>query len=168
MPSLYVPMTPRGFAQKVCEQLNAQQWSLPFTARRGYVPKLKLEQLGPVRVVVCPKAFVTSREDETGWRHAIDVDIGITQKIKNQLHKIDKASQDTIEDTSQTDELNGLVTDIISWIQSDTYAPPFGFEVDAILAAPLYHQEWLIENHQFLSVLTLRFSGTVGDDPDED
>lgn len=68
----------------ITDQLNTKQgaWSLPFTAKRYYQPKTKLEETDQVVVQTAFAAWRVAPDNRTDWEHQYDIDIGVMLRPK--------------------------------------------------------------------------------------
>lgn len=71
-------------ADDVVDQLNKKQggWSVGFKAERKYLPKLDLEDVDQLKVLVAMAAWRVAPDNRTDWEHEFDIDIGLNYRAK--------------------------------------------------------------------------------------
>jgi hypothetical protein len=150
-------MNVREFSQAIVDQLNGQEWPLPFEAVRSYTPKLEVPDLDALRVIVVPGSYALEElEDETGWRREIGVQIGVLKRLS---HRVAETGQ---EDNAELDPLVDFVEDLADYFEDDPYVAPQRFQLDSLQVDPVYDYESLVQQRKFLSVLHLTFMQIVG------
>jgi len=131
-------------ADEVVAELNGTAFSMPFTAKRAYVPRFDLKDMATLRVTVVPKGLDISTASRSGHRHDYRIDIGVQRKFEG-------------EEPSELDPLMDLVEEIADHfrgavLETDPEAACIGVE-----NGPIYAQEHMREDRLFTSILTLTF-----------
>ena len=68
-------------AMAVTEKLNAESWSVEFTAVRTFQVNHKRADLEEIKVSVVPKSATRQVEGRTSIKHIVQVDVGVQQAI---------------------------------------------------------------------------------------
>lgn len=131
-------------ADAVAAELNASDFSMPFTAERTYVPRFDLEQMDVLRVTVVPRSVEVGIESRARHRHDYRVDVGVQRKFEaEQATELDPLME-LVEEMA--DHFRGLVLD----------TEPEATCVE-VANGPIYAQEHMREGRLFTSILTLTF-----------
>lgn len=131
-------------ADAVVAELNDASLSLPFTARRSYLPTYKLEELDELHVTVIAKDVVGEMVDRSRDNETHRIDVGIQKRLSEIANgTIDPLMQVSreIRDHLKRRQLTDFPTAAI-----------IGFEHD-----PVYVPRHLEEHNQFTSVITLSY-----------
>lgn len=131
-------------ADQLVGNLNAQSFSLPFRAERGYVPTFDLSEMDVLKVIVVPKEDDGKLDTRESSQHEYAIDIGIQQKPA----KIDNSDLDPLMFLTQE------VADFFLFGKR-----PGGATLVSPSVRILYLQEHLQKLRQFTSVVTLTFRG---------
>ncbi len=135
-------------AEAIVNRLNTGSFSQPFTAKRYYQPKFKLEELQELRVCVVPLS--TSKVSISRGADSVEtvVQIGVLKKLTS------------IENES-LDPLTFLVEQIADSMNNiEVLANPIS-TVTGTAINPIFDQKLLNENRQFTSVVELTVKSFV-------
>ena len=131
-------------ADAIVDELNRQEFSLAFTAERGYLPVFELPDLSQLKVTVVPRQDDGRLDTRESSAHEYQVDIGVQMKPPS----------------TTNDDLDPLV--YLTQEIADHFR--FGRVTHSSLVSPkirvLYLQEHLQKFHQFTAVVTLTFKGS--------
>ena len=131
-------------ADAVVAELNAQTFTLPVQAVRGYLPTFELQELSQLKVTVVPRQDDGRLDTRESSAHEYQLDIGVQQKPEK-------------TDNAHLDPLLRLTQEIADHFR-------FGRVASASLTSPkiriLYLQEHLQKFNQFTAVVTLTFKGS--------
>ena len=131
-------------AEAVKDSLNAETFSPPFTAERGYLPVFELKDMTTLHVTVVPRGLTDEPLDRTKNKEEYQIDVAVQKKL-------DAA------DAAEIDLLMALVESIWKHFRRGILpTTPKAFHVNTE-NMPIYSQEHLGELRQFTSVLTLTF-----------
>ncbi len=126
--------------------LNAESFSIAFTATRTYRPVFDLQDMSTLRVSVVPKAIEIAANTRANSMRDLIIDIGIQQKLA-------AAGQ------SDMDALMDLVEEIETYLRENRV---FGEAAwTTTINAPVFSQEHLADLRQFTSVLSVTYRQLV-------
>lgn len=131
-------------ADVLVDELNRQEFSLAFTAERGYLPTFELPDMDELKVTIVPREDDGKLDTRSSSVHEYAVDIGVQKKP-------------TTVDNDNLDPLMYLVQEIADYFLFGKR--PGGATLIAPQVRILYLQEHLLKFHQFTAVLTLTFKG---------
>ena len=129
-------------AAAVVIELNGTEFSMPFTAKQEFLPRLDLAEMKELHVTVVPKGVTVLTGSRAHSQHDYEIDVAVQKKA---------ASDDEI------DALMGLVDEIADHFRQKRLP---GFVSAAWVRTenePLYAQEHLEQLGQFTSVVTFTF-----------
>ena len=133
-----------NIADSIVAEVNAATLSLPFTAKRHFVPSFELKDMQEMHVSVVPKGIVITKSDRSRNTCDAQVDIAIQKKFNT-------------GDAAEIDPLMDLVEEIADFFRLrrlDSYPSAHWIRTEN---APIYSQEHWDELRQFTSVLTFTF-----------
>lgn len=131
-------------ADAAVAELNATAFGMPFTAKRAYVPRFDLEEMGTLRVTAVPKGVEISTASRSGHQHDYRVDIGVQRKFEQ-------------EGPTELDPLMDLVEEIADHFRGSALETDPEAVCVAVENGPIYAQEHMREGRLFTSILTLTF-----------
>ena len=131
-------------AAAIVAELNATGFSLPFTARRSYLPMVELESVGVLAVTVACRGDEITLHDRNMTQHDMTFEIGIQQKLANLT-------------SSEIDPLVYLTQQIGDHFRFGKLPGNATLVSQGITI--LYYQEHLQQLRQFTSVISLTFRG---------
>ena len=135
-------------ADNLTTALNAESFSMAFTAQRAYRPAFELKDLATLRVTVVPKALELTDATRGLIQNDIQIDVGVQKKLDA-----------VATESAQADALMGLVEEMADFIQSSgTFG---GAQVISVANDPIYAPEHFDEVRVFTSVLTVTLRGMV-------
>jgi len=130
-------------ADEVVNDLNAQLFSIQFTAERHYLPKFELERNATPVVAVAPRDVSSEQQTRDTLEERWGLDIGVLARVKS-------------ADPELVDPLMALVTEIRG--RYSIYRTIGGRGVSFEPASDvLYDRDWLEQKHQFAGVIQLSF-----------
>jgi len=133
-----------NLADAVVSELNSEEWSLPFAARRLYRPRFAPVDLKTLQVSVVPRALLMEGANRTEDSYQYQIDVAIQQKL----------DAETVE---EIDLFVGLVEEIarhFRWRRLAAMPTALCVKVEN---EPVYAIEHLEELRCFTSILTLSF-----------
>ncbi|HUX03190.1 MAG TPA: hypothetical protein VMY35_19685 [Phycisphaerae bacterium] len=132
-------------ADAVVAALNAETFSVEFTAERAWVPSFDLPDLVDLQVRVIPAQKETARDTRDAWADTHEMHLGVMQKLDAVTNAV-------------IDPLVGLVQEIEDFLRGRKFESVAvtceGVDVP-VVADPLY----LREKRTFQSVLVLELKG---------
>ena len=137
-------MTIIDLADVVAFELNDEEWSLEFAARRLYRPRFEVADLARLQVSVVPRSLVIEAASRATDSRQYQIDVAVQQKLND-------------ETAEEIDPLLKLVDEIARHFWS--WRPPSMPGAICIKVAndPVYAVEHLDELRCFTSILTLSF-----------
>lgn len=131
-------------ADAVVTELNAQTFSIAFTAQRSYVPVYDLREMSELKVTVIPRSVATNLASREASNDLYAVMIGVQKKLEP-------------EELDDVDALVTLVEEISAFLTRRTLSEMpdvqwIGSEID-----PLFVGELMDKLRQFTSVLTATY-----------
>lgn len=142
-----------GTAADLCKDvaavLNAQSFSMPFTAIYEPIPRTDLQSVRSLEVFVCCDLESRERINRAAWKKETSVQIGILKHI-NKLNRV-----------TEIDAMIALVNEVAGFIgdaplPNCPWAQPVRFQ-----ERPLYHFEHIYQYSVFSSVLSLVYLSGV-------
>ncbi len=133
-----------ALADAVVSELNNEDWSLQFAARRLYRPRFEPADLKTLQVSVVPRALVIEAGSRADDSHEYRVDVAIQQKLD-------------VETAEEIDPLLRLVEEIARHFRLRRPAAMPSALCVKVENEPVYAVEHLDELRCFTSVLTLSF-----------
>ena len=133
-----------NLADAVVSELNSEEWSLPFVARRLYRPRFAPVDLKTLQVSVVPRSLTIEAASRTDESFQYQIDLAIQQKL------------DT-ETAEEIDPLLGLVEEIGRHFRLRRPATMPTALCVKVENEPVYAVEHLDELRCFTSILTLSF-----------
>jgi len=133
-----------NLADAVVSELNNEEWSLPFAARRLYRPRFAPVDLKTLQVSVVPRALLMEGANRTEDSHQYQIDVAIQQKL----------DAETVE---EIDLFVGLVEEIARHFRWRRLAAMPSALCVKVENEPVYAIEHLEELRCFTSILTLSF-----------
>jgi len=131
-------------ADAVVTELNANTFSLQFTAQRHYQPRYELADLKTLHVTVIPNGLTTGNLGRGGMQREVAIDIAVQQKLSTETNAdLDRflALAEEIAESFQAKRLANFPNAI--WVKTEHRA--------------IYATEHLQQYRQFTSVMTLTF-----------
>jgi len=126
-------------ADAVVTELNAETFSMEFTAARLYRPDFELPEMKDLHVTVVPHGLEMTTAGRALSQHDVQIDVAVQKKL-------DAA------DNSEIDSLMGLVEELAEFFRTKRqFGDAFWLRTEN---SPIYSQEHLGELRQFTSVLT--------------
>ena len=131
-------------ADALVDELNRQEFTLAFTAERGYLPTFELPDLNVLQVTVVPNKDEGKLDTRSSSAHEFAIDIGVQMKPPT----VDNENLDPLMSLSQE------IADFFLFGKR-----PGGTTLIAPQVRILFLQEHLHKFHQFTAVVTLTFKG---------
>ena len=131
-------------AQAVTDALNAESFSMVFTAERKAAPMVKLSEMDSLHVTVVPREVESAALDRTRDSHEVKIDVAIQKRVAS-------LENDAI------DPLMALVREIADFLNRRNLSNGLWKKTEN---KPVYSPEHLREMRQFTSVLTLTYQVT--------
>lgn len=137
-------------ADAVVVELTNHQFSMPFTAVRGYVPSYDLKELKALKVTVVPRALTLEPITRTTTDCKCLIDVAVQKKL----------SVGTGYPLSEIDDLVMLVEEISDFVQAMRTFRMIDYTAqwNGTTNDPIYSPDHLSGLRQFTSVLTLTLS----------
>ena len=135
-------------ADSITTALNAEGFSMAFTAQRAYRPAFELKDLATLRVTVVPKALELSGATRGLIQNDIQIDVGIQKKLDS-----------VATEQTEADALMGLTEEMADLLQATGSFG--GAQVVSVANDPIYAPEHLDEVRVFTSVITVTLRGMV-------
>ena len=132
-------------AQAVTDALNAESFSMVFTAERKAAPMVKLSEMDSLHVTVVPREVESAALDRTRDSHEVKIDVAIQKRVAS-------LENDAI------DPLMALVREIADFLNRRNLSDGLWKKTEN---KPVYSPEHLREMRQFTSVLTLTYQVTT-------
>ena len=132
-------------AQAVTDALNAESFSMVFTAERKAAPMVKLSEMDSLHVMVVPREVESAALDRTRDSHEVKIDVAIQKRVAS-------LENDAI------DPLMALVREIADFLNRRNLSDGLWKKTEN---KPVYSPEHLREMRQFTSVLTLTYQVTT-------
>lgn len=149
-------MNPSQIAEAVKDQLVAETLSIePKTVLRSYTPTLQLSDIAQLHLVVVQRSHLRERLDETAWNRETTIDVAV-------LYKFPTGSTRDIP-ASDIDAIDAVADEIMEFFANEDefgnapYEPPGQLEVVEVKRDMLFVPEYLIENRQYASVVSVTF-----------
>lgn len=131
-------------AEAVKNELNAQSFSMAFTAERGYLPCFELPEMKDLHVTVVPNGITMAALGRDRAQHDCKVDIAVQKKLGDAPDAEADALMALVEEMAEHFNRKRLLdVQEAAWVRTEN--------------APIYSQEHLSELRQFTSVITLTF-----------
>ncbi len=131
-------------ADAIVDELNGREFSLSFTAERGYLPTFELQELNELKITVVPREDGGKLDTRSSSVHEYAIDIGVQMKPPS-------------IDNDRLDPLTFLTQQIADYFLFGQR--PGGTTLISPQVRLLYLQEHLHKYRQFTSVVTLTFRG---------
>lgn len=131
-------------AEAVKTELNAQSFSMPFTAVRGYLPSFELPEMKDLHVTVVPNGITMAALGRDRAQYDCKVDIAVQKKLGD-------------GGNAETDALIALVEEIAEHFKRKRLPPSQEAAWVKTENVPIYSHEHMSEFRQFTSVITLSF-----------
>ena len=131
-------------ADAVVAELNAQEFSLAFTAVRSYLPRYDLAEMKDLRVTVVPRSMAILPATRSQNQHDVEIDIAVQKKL-------------TKADNQEIDSLVDLVDEIAQKFRLKRLSTLPAAVWAKTVEDPIYLPEHLDQLRQFTSVVTLTF-----------
>jgi hypothetical protein len=131
-------------ADAVVAEINGHAFSTALEAKRAFVPAYELSDLAQLRVTVVPKAIETTGASRALSQHDVQVDVGIQQKLGQDLD-------------AEVAGLCDLVEEIATFLRRRPLASAPHAAWVSTVNDPIYAPEHLHEQRVFTSVLTLTY-----------
>jgi len=127
-------------ADAITTELNATSFSQAFSATREYSPVFALQDTDALTVVVVPVTRESSMISRAADAVIYGVQVGVLYKFANEI---------------SCDNLLSLCEEIADHFRKKTLASIY-FCTERIID-PLFDAEWIVDNKQFASIITLKF-----------
>lgn len=85
-----------ALADAVVSELNAGSWGLAFTAARALRPRLKLEDLGALRVTVIPRGMTMAALTRGSAIRTQTVEISVMQRVSSAVPATEEAAVEAL------------------------------------------------------------------------
>jgi len=128
-------------AQAVTDALNANEFTVTFTAQRAALPAFTLEEMKDLHVTVVPREVASSVLDRTRDEQEVKVDVAVQKKVAS-------------ADVAEVDALLALVQEISDFLNRKAMGDAAWKKTEN---KPVYAPEHLREKQQFTSVLTVTY-----------
>jgi len=139
-----VTATLTDIAQAVADELNAETWSLSFTAERKHVVQVRLDDLSDLLVYVVPRATETKQLTRASNVTAVGIDVGVLVKLGD------------IENPD-VDPYVALIDEIVNHFHATRLDDVVGAVCVATRPDPVYDTEKLENRRAFVSVIRMEF-----------
>jgi len=136
-----------AIADAVASELNAEEWSIPFVARRLYRPRFDPADLRTLQVSVVPRSVVIEAASRSGDSYQYQIDVAIQQRVG----QVDTEWDDEVR------PLLDLVKEVASYFRMRRLTAIPAALCVRIEIDPIYAVEHLDELSVLTSVLTFTF-----------
>jgi len=132
-------------ADAIAADLNAETFSVDFTAVRTCLPSFDLTDLADLQVCVVPVAKSSTRASRGSWEDGHEIHVGVQQKLTNVTNAV-------------IDPLMELVEEIEDFLRASKFGSGAAIceKVDIV---PVVNLLALRDNRVFQSVLALELKG---------
>lgn len=131
-------------AEAVKNELNAQAFSLPFTAERHYLPLFELPEMKDLHVTVVPNGITVAALGRDRAQYDCKVDVAVQKKLEGVENAEIDALMALVEEIAERFNRKRLLgMSEAAWVRTEN--------------VPIYSHEHLSELRQFTSVITLTF-----------
>ena len=136
-----------AIADAVASELNTEEWSIPFAARRLYRPRFEPADLRTLQVSVVPRSIVVEAASRSEDSYQYQIDVAIQQRVG----RVDAEWDDEVT------PLLELAKEVMSYFRMRRLAAIPAALCVRIEIDPIYAVEHLDELSVLTSVLTLTF-----------
>lgn len=136
-------------ARAVAAELNGHEFSMPFTAKYEPTPRLSMEKITGLEVIVVPGSCARDRESRGNWMLYPVVRIGV-------MRHISRANRET-----EVDELNSLCDEITDFLTERRPALAPWASMSRVLDLPSYIFEHIMQYSVFDGVIGIEYKAGI-------
>ena len=136
-------------AKAVAAELNGREFSMPFTAKYEPIPRMAMEKITGLEVIVVPSSCARDRESRGNWMLYPVIRIGVMKHIS----RADRGEE--------VDALNSLCDEITDYLTERRPALAPWASMSRVLDLPSYIFEHIMQYSVFDGVIGIEYKAGI-------